>query len=63
MASTFSNPRWDALPCERMLGCSFADDFLTLERTEQNHGTDQGTGNSFDHGLTTDGNGYVDYDL
>lgn len=63
MTASFSNPRWDALPCERMRGCTFADDFLTLERIAQNNGTDTGTGNTADNGLTTTGAGYISYDI
>ena len=62
MAATFSNPRWHALPCERMRGCVFADDFLSLAEVEKNYGTDTGTGNSIFYGLTADGNGYLEYD-
>jgi hypothetical protein len=63
MAATFSNSRLSALPCELMRGCSFAEDFITLTRIADNHGTDTGTGNAADHGLTTDGNGYIAYDI
>jgi hypothetical protein len=63
MAATFSNPRWDALPCERMRGCSFADDFLTLKRSEQNDGVDSGSGNTADYGLTLTGSGWFVYDI
>jgi hypothetical protein len=63
MAATFSNPRWDALPCEMMRGCSFADDFLTEERIEQNNGASGGGGGTVDHGLTFTGSGFFEYDI
>jgi hypothetical protein len=46
-----------------MRGCSFADDFITMARIAANGGTSGGTGNSADHGLVTDGNGWIEYDL
>ncbi len=62
--ATFSNPRVSALPCERMRGCSFAADFLTGDKeVNDNNATDTGTGNTADYGLTTDGNGYISYDV
>jgi hypothetical protein len=63
MAATFSNPRWDARPCEMMRGCSFADNFVTLERIAQNKGTDSGTGNTADNELGLVGTGWIAYDL
>jgi len=63
MASTFQNPRWYALPCERMLSCSFADNLVTLADILKNRGVDTGAGNTADHGLTTTGTGYIEYDI
>ena len=63
MAATFSNPRLAALPCELMRGCSFADNFVTLTKFAENKGSVNGTGVTMDHGMTSDGNGYVDYDI
>lgn len=63
MTATWSNPRLNALPCERMRGCTFADDFVTLARIADNLGTDTGTGNAADHGLTTTGAGYIAYEI
>ncbi|MCP4604494.1 MAG: LamG domain-containing protein [Proteobacteria bacterium] len=63
MVATFSNARNAALPCERMRGCVFADNFVTMTAMEElNAAVDTGTGNSVDHGLTTDGNGHIEYD-
>jgi hypothetical protein len=46
-----------------MRGCSFADDFLTLKRSEQNDGVDSGSGNTADYGLTLTGSGWFVYDI
>ena len=64
MASTFSNPRWDALACESMAGCSFADDLLSGGRVAQNHGTEVGGGTEFagGGGAILDGS-YIDWDI
>ena len=61
--TTFSNPRLAALPCELMRGCSFADNFVNLTRIADNFGTDTGTGNTANHGLVTNGSGYIVYDI
>jgi len=58
--ATWHNPRWDALPCERMRGCSFAEEFLTLERMEQNAATITGA-TTADHGVVFDGTGTAEY--
>jgi len=63
MAGTFTTPALSAWPAELMRSCSFADNFKTITRIEDNHGTDTGTGNTADRGLTVDGNGYISYDV
>ncbi len=63
MRSTFHNPRWFADPCERMAGCTFADNFVTEAEVEKNHGEFQGGGADVDHGATIAGNGYIEYDI
>lgn len=63
MAGSFLNPRLAALPCERMRGASFAENFISKTTLSENRGTDTGTGNAVDHGLTTDGNGYIDFEV
>ncbi len=60
--TTFSNPRFNALPCERMRGCTFADDFKTQGMVEANYGTLAGTGHSIDNGMTVGGAGFSTYD-
>ena len=63
MAGSFLNPRLAALPCERMRGASFAENFLSKTTLSENRGTDTGAGNVVNHGLTTDGNGYIDFEI
>ena len=60
---TFSNPRLNGYPWERMRGLSFAEFFNSVERVVANAGTDTGTGNTFNRGLTLTGSGYVSYDI
>ena len=51
----YPNPRLATLPCERMRGCSFAENFISEARAALNNGTSWGSGNTVDHGLTVDG--------
>lgn len=61
MTTLYPNPRLAALPCELMRGCTFAEDFVTETRVALNMGALVGTGNTVDHAIETDGNGYVSF--
>ncbi|MCP4548683.1 MAG: LamG domain-containing protein, partial [bacterium] len=54
MAINWSNPRLNALPCERMRGCTFAEDFVTWTRAQVNLASGYGSTFVMDHGLTTE---------
>jgi hypothetical protein len=59
--STFSNARIDSNPGERMIACSFADNFLSLATIAANDGS-AGANALADHGLSSNGaTGYVAY--
>ncbi len=58
-----STPRIYASTSEIIRGCSFASDFTDSTQEGYNDVTDTGTGNTIDSGLTTDGNGYLSYDV
>jgi hypothetical protein len=63
VTGTFSNPALAAHPSEIKRGCSFADDFVTLTMIAENSGTDTGTGNVANRGLTTTNYSHIIYDI
>jgi len=62
MVATFSNPRLSALPCERMRGCSFAENFITEAKMEENFATISGAGHSVNRGFVASGAEFITYD-
>lgn len=58
-----SNPRLNAMSCEIMNHCSFADDFVSEERCGKNAGCSTNrTSSTISEGFTSDGSGSIVYD-
>jgi len=62
MAGTFSNPRLSAIPCERMRGALFAEDFVSEPRVEANAGVIAGVGYTVNRGMAFVGANSVSFD-
>jgi hypothetical protein len=58
-----SNPRFAAIACERMRGCSFAENFVTEDRLLINSGIVTGSGIVIDRSIVFDGTQHVDFDI
>lgn len=58
-----SNPRFAAIACERMRGCSFAENFVTEDRLLVNNGVVTGSGVTVNRLITFDGTQHVDFDI